>query len=261
MKTPSTSSLRIFTALCVSLIFASFSAANPKEELAAAIDKIFNASTYAWVASTEMANAPFPSAKSEGVAEKDGYTVVTRTMNGTTTQSVAKGNRLVTQNRDGDWLTPDEMRARFGGGRGTTSGGSPTTRAPGGQPSGVRVSTGFMTESMSPITRVKFLVPKLANLQLSEGALVATVAGDAAQTWFSSNGASTTTFGPKYTAATVKFWLKENELTKYSLSYSAKITRPDDDETEVNTTMIIDFKNVGTAKIEVPAAAKQKLTP
>lgn len=255
-----TSSVRIFTAICVSLSFASFSAANPKEDLAAAIDKIFNAPTYAWTATTEMANAPFPGAKSEGVAEKDGYTVVTRTMNGTTTQSVAKGNRLVTRNREGDWLTPDEMRARFGGARGPNSGGSPTTRAPDGQTSGVRVSAGFMTESMSPATRAKFLVPKLADLKLSDGALVATVAGDAAQTWFTPNGASTPKFGPKYSAATVKFWLKENELTKYSLSYTAKITRPDGEETEVNTTMVIDFKNVGTAKIEVPAAAKQKLT-
>ncbi len=111
MQTPSNSSLRIFTVFCVSLIFAPFSAANPQDDLAAAIDKIFNASTYGWTATTEMANAPFPGAKSEGVAEKDGYIVVTRTMNGTTSLSVAKGKHLVTQNREGDLLTPNEMRA------------------------------------------------------------------------------------------------------------------------------------------------------
>ena len=66
---------------------------------------------------------------------------------------------------------------------------------------------------------------------------------------------------PKTTDAkgSVKFWLKDGALTKFEIKVQGKITAGER-VTDINRTMTVEIKDVGTTKIEVPEEAKPKLS-
>ncbi|HLP78775.1 MAG TPA: hypothetical protein VK327_17875 [Candidatus Paceibacterota bacterium] len=55
-----------------------------------------------------------------------------------------------------------------------------------------------------------------------------------------------------------KFWVKDGRLAKYQFTVSGKLT-VDDEERDVNHTVTVEFKDVGTTKVEVPDEVKKKL--
>ena len=272
MKTPPVSALRLFTVFCVSSVFPAFSSAAPVDDLAAAAQKLVDAPNYSWTSTTEIANSQFPAMPSEGVAEKGGFSVVTRTFNDNKSQTVRKGTEVVMQNRDGDWVTMEEMRAQFGGGQ--RSGGAPGGAAPGGAPAGGGqrgggrggFGGGMFGGVANPAEGVAALAAKLKDLKLVDGALVGTATGtDAAALLAPAGGrggqGGQGNFGPKYSSVTVKFWLKDGAVAKYSTHTVGTMTLPNGDDRELDTTTTIEFKNVGTTKVEVPEAAKKKFAP
>lgn len=252
--------------------------AAPIDDLAAAAKKLSDAPNYAWTATTEMANSQFPAIPLEGVAEKGGFTVTTRSFNGNTSQTVRKGTELVMQNRDGDWVTMEEMRAQFGGGQ-RGGGGTPGSAAPGAAPGGGAggqrggaggrggLGGGMFGGSGNPAEMVSALATKIKDLKVVDGALVATASGEAASTLLApagnrgGPGGGQAPAGPKYSSVTVKFWLKDGALAKYSTHTLGTFSLPNGDERELDSTTTVELKNVGTTKIEVPEAAKKKLAP
>jgi hypothetical protein len=63
---------------------------------------------------------------------------------------------------------------------------------------------------------------------------------------------------PKNASGTVKFWVKDGAITKYQVHVKGTVAgRQGEMERDVTTTT--DIKNVGTAKLEIPADAKKKL--
>jgi hypothetical protein len=66
---------------------------------------------------------------------------------------------------------------------------------------------------------------------------------------------------PKITGSkgSVKFWIKEGVLAKYEVNVQGKVVAGDR-ETDVNRTTIVEIKEPGTTKLELPADAKEKLT-
>ena len=65
---------------------------------------------------------------------------------------------------------------------------------------------------------------------------------------------------PKNASGDVRFWLKDGALQKYALHTVSTISRQDGEEMTINRTTTVEFREVGTAKVEVPEAAKQKLS-
>ena len=269
MKTPPISALRLFTVFCVSSVFPVFSSAAPADDLAAATKKLVDAPNYSWTATTEMANSQFPAMPSEGVAEKGGFSVVTRTFNDNKSQTVRKGTEVVMQNRDGDWVTMEEMRAQFGGGQrggGGAPGGGGQRGGGGGGGGRGGFGGGMFGGVANPAEGVAALAAKLKDLKLVDGALVGTATGaDAAALLAPAGGrggqGGQGNFGPKYSSVTVKFWLKDGAVAKYSTHAVGSMTLPNGDDRELDTTTTIEFKNVGTTKVEVPEAAQKKFAP
>lgn len=255
MKTRTAS---VFSVLSVSWVLSvsSPTQAAPADDLAAAARKLAAAPNYAWTATTEIANAPFPAMPLEGVAEKGGFTVTTRTFNGNTAQTVRKGTAVVMQNRDGEWMTMEEMRAPFAGG---APGGA------GGQRGGGRggLGGGMLGGAGNPAEIVAALAARIKDLKVADGALVATASGDDAAALLAPAGGrgGQAPAGPKVSSVTLKFWLKDGALAKYSTHTVGTFTMPNGDEREVDSTTTVEVKNVGTAQVEVPAAAKKKFTP
>lgn len=95
----------------------------PTDDVKAAAKKLADAPNYAWTSATEIANSQFPSSPIEGVTEKGGYTVITRSFNGNESKTVRKGDAMALQGREGNWMTRDEMMQQFGGGGGGGGGG------------------------------------------------------------------------------------------------------------------------------------------
>ena len=57
----------------------------------------------------------------------------------------------------------------------------------------------------------------------------------------------------------VKFWVKDGVLTKYEFKVSGKMDF-NGNEIDMDRTSTVEIKDVGTTKVEVPEAAKQKLS-
>ena len=57
----------------------------------------------------------------------------------------------------------------------------------------------------------------------------------------------------------VKFWIKEGALTKYEINVQGKVTAGDR-TFDINRTMTVEIKDVGSTKLDVPHEAKAKLS-
>lgn len=250
------------TASRLSLLFALTSSlyAGPADDVTAAVKQLADAPNYSWTTTTEIANSQFPAMPSDGVAEKFGFSVVTRSFNGNTSQTVRKGEEVVMQNRDGDWVTMEEMRAQFGGGnRGGGQGGQGGQG--GGNRGGGRGFGGGMFGgggSLPAATAANFAT-KLKNLKVDGDAIVGTASGEEASALLAMpGGRGGQGQGPRYSLVEVKFWVKAGALVKYSVHSVGKFSTPDGEEREMDSTTTTEIKNVGTTKVEVPADAKKK---
>ena len=65
--------------------------------------------------------------------------------------------------------------------------------------------------------------------------------------------------GPKEAKGSVKFWVKDGELTKYEHNVQGKIVGRDDQEFAINRTTTIEIKDAGKTKLALPDEAKKKL--
>lgn len=66
--------------------------------------------------------------------------------------------------------------------------------------------------------------------------------------------------GPKDAKGSVKFWVKDGQLTKYEYHVQGKVTGRDDQEMDVDRTVTTEIKSVGSTKVSVPDEAKKKLS-
>lgn len=271
MKSPTR---HLATALSFALGFtASIVFAAPADDLTAAAKKLAEASNYAWTTTTEMANSQFPAMPADGVTEKGGFTVITRSFNGTTMQTVRKGTEVVSQNRDGDWVSAEELRAQFGqrgGGGGNGGGGGGGQRGGGGGRGGFGGGM-FGGAASNPAEQIANYISKLKTLTVEDGAIVGVAKGEDAAALLApaggrggrggqgGNGGGGGNFGPKYSSVTLKFWVKDGAVTKYTVRSLGTISF-NGEERDLDSTTTTEIKNVGSAKVEVPEAAKKKFT-
>src|SRR5436190_637328 len=115
--------MKKFVLPTLAVFAAAIAQAAPADDVSAAAKKLADAANYGWSSTTEIANSQFPTSPVEGVTEKGGYTVTTRTFNGNTSQTVRKGDKATFQNQEGAWTTLEELQAARGAGGGGGGGG------------------------------------------------------------------------------------------------------------------------------------------
>jgi hypothetical protein len=64
---------------------------------------------------------------------------------------------------------------------------------------------------------------------------------------------------PKNAKGSVKFWVKDGLLAKYELKLQGTVSFNGEDR-DMDRTTTVEIKDIGTAKLEVPDAAKKKLS-
>ena len=240
-------------------------AADAKEDLQAAVKKLSEKGNYTWTSKTEMAGGPggggnrMGGGTITGKTDKDGLTWFSQSFNDNTFEAAKKGEKSVMKTEDG-WKSSEELQGQ-GGGPGGRRGGGMMGRA--------------LTAAPLPAAQLEGIVGKAKEVKAeADGLYVVTMTEEGAKE-LSTLGRGGFGGGrqggpggggqgggnrpePKDAKASAKIWVKDGVPTKYELTTSAKIMMREE-EREMGRTTTIEFKDVGTTKVELPDAAKSKL--
>jgi hypothetical protein len=66
--------------------------------------------------------------------------------------------------------------------------------------------------------------------------------------------------GPADARGAVRFWLKDGLLLKYEYQLKGTVTGQDGEQVKVDRTTTVQMKEIGSAKIDVPAEARARLS-
>ncbi len=220
----------IITSLFAFASAAALIQAAPADDAVTAAKKLGAAANYSWTITTDFANAQFPAVPSEGVTEKGGYTVITTSFNGDPRQTVRKADRMVIQNRDGDWLTLEEMRRQFAGAGGAAGGGR----------GGARGGFGMFAAAGGPMDFAKDaanLAAKIKDVNIIDGAIVGMLAPEDATLLLTlgrggrgSQDGGVPPPAPKNPSGSVTFWVNDGTLLKYAVNVKGTVTTPNGDK-------------------------------
>ena len=213
--------------------------ASPKDDVTNAAKKLGDAANYSWKTTVVVPEGSrFRPGPTEGETEKDGFTHLTVSLGDSPTQAVLKGDKAAISNPDGGWQSLAELDTAEGPAR-------------------------FRAMAVR-----NFKAPAAQAAELAAGAKELSKDGDACSGELTEDAAKTLlTFGrrpggdgPTVSDAkgSVKFWLKDGVLSKYEAKVSGKVTF-NGNERDVDRTMTVEIKDVGTTKVEVPEDAKKKL--
>ena len=223
--------------MTISLIAAD---SNPKDDVKSAAKKLGEKANYSWKTTVVVPeSAQFKPGPSEGQTEKAGLTHVTMSFGDNTTQAVLKGDKAAVTNREGEWQSLADLDNAEGPGR----------------------FLGFFVRNIK--------TPAVQAADLAAAAKDLKKEGDAYSGDLTEEGAKTLlTFRPRgggdgptvsNAKGSVKFWLKDGELSKYEFKVTGKVSFNGNDR-DVDRATTVEVKDVGTTKVEVPEGAKKKLS-
>jgi len=205
---------------------------SPKDDIIAAAKKLGGQANYSWkttVAAPE--SAQFKAGPTEGQTEKDGFTHLTLSFGGNTTQAVIKGDKAAVTNPEGVWQSLADLDTAEGPGR-----------------------------FLGRIIR-NFKAPAAQATELAAAAKELKKDGDVYSGDLTEEGAKAqfrfgTVSNPK---GSVKFWVKDGALTKFEFKVTGKVDF-NGNEFDMDRTSTVEVKEVGTTKVSVPEEAKKKLS-
>lgn len=229
--------------LCLALATASLSlfAADAKEEVTAAAKKLGDAANYSWKTTVVVPeSAQFKPGPTDGKTEKGGFTYIKSSFGDNTAEAVIKGDKSAFINRDGEWQLAGEGQGGGGGGGGRG---------------------GFLRNTRVPAVQAAEIAAGVKELKKEGDAYVGDLTEEAAKTLmrFRRGGGGNEPPPISNAKGSAKFWFKDGALTKYELKLSGKMEINGND-VDMDRTSTVEIKDVGTTKVEVPEAAKQKLS-
>jgi len=228
MKTLFTSSSLLFLSL-------SLASADPKGEVLEAIKKVAAQSGYGWSykLKTEGSESARRNGPIEGKTEKDGYTYLKGSTVETTYEVATKGEKMVV-NYNGDWLSTAEI--------GENNGAIKRLKA-----------------LKKPVDEAESLIGKAPELKKeSDGLYSGDMAPDAAKALFGLLGRRAAE-APE-AKGSVKFWVKDGQLTRYEVTVRGTITVGEDKrEVDISQTANVELKDIGTTTVSLPEEARKKL--
>jgi hypothetical protein len=216
------------------LLAASLGAAdsNPKDEITMAARKLGEKPNYSWKTTVVVPDdAQFKPGPTEGKTEKDGFTHVTMSFGDNSREAVLKGDKGVVTNQEGEWQSVADLENTEGRGR---------------------FLARMVRTFKAPAAQAAELAGAVKNLKKE---------GDVYSGDFTDEGAKAQfKIAPATNAkGSVKFWLKDGALAKYEFKLKGTVEF-NGNEVEVDRATTVEIKDVGTTKVNVPEAAKKKLS-
>jgi hypothetical protein len=228
---------------CSALLAAASLLAADKDDVKSAAQKLADADNYGWTSTMESPQFNPPPTK--GKAQKDGLVSLEVTMQDNSVESFAKDGKGAIKTEDG-WQSLDEA-AKAGGGDG-----------------------GFNFSRFMAMRLRSFKAPAIQAGDLADKTKSLAKDGDAYSGDLTEEGAKGLMTmggrggGPRpevsNSKGTVKFWIKDGVLTKYVTKVTGTMKNQDGDDTDIDRTITVEIKGVGTTKITVPDEAKKKMT-
>jgi hypothetical protein len=210
----------------------------PKQDVIGAAKNLGDKANYSWKTTvTVPEGTQFRPGPIEGKTEKDGFTILNITVRDNTRQAVLKGNKGAVTDQDGAWQSLADQENSEGRGR-------------------------FLAMMVR-----NFKAPAAQAVELASGAKELNKEGDVYAGQLTEDAAKTLLRfrrggdGPTVNNAkgSVKFWVKDGLLSKYEFKVQGSITFNNND-VDVDRTTVVEIKDVGATKVEVPAEAKSKLS-
>lgn len=229
-------------ALCLTAFVAAsvYAADSAKDEVLDAAKKLGDQSNYSWTTTVKVPEgSQYRPGPAEGKTEKDGFTYLESKFRDTTMKTVVKGGKGAVTNQDGEWegLADAEKAEGFGRFR------------------------AIMARSLQPPAVQAADLAKGAKSLSKEGdAYSGDLTEDAAKNLLTfrrgAGGGDRNVSGAK---GSIKFWLKDGELSKYEYKVQGTVSFNGNDR-EIDRTTTVEIKDVGTTKLTVPDEAKNKLS-
>ena len=217
-------------------------AASPKEQVTAAAKSLGEKANYSGTTTpkAEGGNPGRNMGPIEGKAEKDGYTYLLITPGGISVEVVMKGEKGAAKTLEG-WQSFQEIEQAGG------SGASISRR---------------LRKLKTPSAEAAEFVAKTKDLQEADGAYAGELTEDGVKERLLLEARRREgQEAPQISGAkgSVKFWLKDGALVKYEVTLQGKLNSGDR-EIEINRTVTVEIKDVGSTKIDVPAEALKSLS-
>lgn len=204
---------------------------SPKDDVVGAAKKLGGKPNYSWKATTVVPEgSQFRPGPTEGKTEKEGFTYITMSFGDNRTEAVLKGGKAVVTNQDGDWEAVSDADEGEGA---------------------ARFRSRMIRSFKAPAVQAADLAGAARELKKDGDALVGDLTEEGAKSQFRFGNVT----GAK---GSVKFWVKDGVLAKYSVSVKGKVEF-NGNERDVDRTTTTEISEVGTTKITVPEGAKKKL--
>jgi hypothetical protein len=214
--------------------------ANLKNEMTAAIQKLTQKGSYSWKSTIEFGNF---TGGTEGKIDKESLIGLSMSFGDTKTEAFLKNGKGAVKPQDEDWQSLSELAVAAG-------------TEPGPKLFLVRRLQSFK----APATEAADLVDKTKEMKKDgdtySGELTEAGAKELLSFGFrrGSNAPE-----PKNAKGSVKFWLKDGTLSKYQLNLQGTVNFNGEDR-DIDRTTTYQIKDVGTTNVDIPEAAKKKLS-
>ena len=211
----------------------------PKEMVTAAAKKLGAQTNYTWTVTVVVPDdAPFKPGPTQGKAEKEGFVVLSLSFFDNQIQAVLKGKKGAATTEDGSWKTSEELEQQEGPGR-------------------------FMGILLRVIKRPADEAAELASfakdLKKDGDAYASDLTEEGAKTLQTFKMPGGDSMSVNEAKGSAKFWVKDGALTKYEFKLKGKM-KFGDNEFPNDRTTTVEIKDVNNTKVEVPEAARKKLS-
>lgn len=223
-------------AVCAAQVWGADSAA--KEQVMAAAKKLAEQS-YSWKTTvTAPEGARFRSGPTEGKTEKGGFTHVKSTMGDNTYEMALKGEKTAISTDEG-WQLTSELESAQGAGRGRAF-----------------MARNFRAPADQAIDALAFV----KEFKKEGDVYAGTLSEEGVKSLISWRRRANTE-GPQVSdpQGTARFWVKDGVLAKYEIHVKGRMTFNNNDM-DIDRTTVVEIKDAGKTKVELPDAAKKKLS-
>jgi hypothetical protein len=230
--------MRTVIGACVTLaitgsLFAA--AAGPKDDVVAAAKKLGEQPNYAWKSTVVVPEGTqFRPGPTEGQTAKDGVTHIETAFGDFKIEVVTKGDKAALLNQEGTWQSASELENAEGP---------------------ARFLAMFAKNVRTPAVQAAELASFAKELKKDGDAIVGDLTEEGAKTLLRLRRGND---GPAVSNAkgSVKFWLKDGELTKYEFRLQGVVNFQGND-VDVDRATTIEIKDIGKTKVEVAESAKK----
>jgi len=210
--------------------------ATPGDDLTNAVNSLAAQPGYSWKATVVVPDGEqFRPGPTVGTTEKGGYTDVSLSMRGNTTEFVSKGDKVAVNTPDNGWESVADLAADQGPGRFLAM-----------------MVRGFK----APTAQAASLAAGAAALKQDGDAIVSDLTDTGAKDLLSFRPRGAAGGGPDISNAkgSVKFWIKDGTLAKYEFKVTGTVSFNGNDR-DVDRDTTVEIKDVGATKVIVPDEA------